>query len=279
MQIIDHKLHLDDGTPIPFVPTPNCFKWQKVYKHEYLVMHYTAAPDAQSALAWMTNKQAQASAHLLIGKDGSITQLVPFDTVAWHAGASLWVDRTNLNRWSIGIEFDNYGLLTQKVGGKWKRGNVSFDEDQVVVAPAKRGFSNYGWPKFTEEQITAGLEVSRLIFQTYDMLDVIGHDDINTLGKVDPGPAFPLERFRAHCMGINEGDPIAYTAIKKLYLRSEPSDTKPLASTRPVFKGMPVDVLERNRLWARISVTHLPPNTPPLEGWTYETNLKRLVTV
>ena len=70
-------------------------------------MHYTAGASAESSIDWLTNPDARASAHVLIARDGGITQLVPFDRRAWHAGRSRWKDRTGLNGWSFGIELDN----------------------------------------------------------------------------------------------------------------------------------------------------------------------------
>jgi N-acetylmuramoyl-L-alanine amidase len=275
MLIINHLLYHDENTPVTFIPTPNYYKWQKILFPEYLVMHYTAASSSQLAINWITNKSAMASTHLLIGKDGLVVQFIPFNNVAWHAGSSLWVNRTSLNRYSIGIELDNYGLLLKKVNGKWTRGNLSFEDAEVVEGPSKRGYSTYGWPKFPDIQREVALEVSRLIFQTYNLKDVVGHEDINTLGKVDPGPAFPLNQLRSYCLGVNEGDPISYLAYKKMYLRSGPDIYTPVVSYTPVYKGTEVQVLNRNRIWAYVRVANPPANTVALEGWALEQDLLR----
>jgi len=108
MKIIRHRLRKDDGNPYPFVPSPN--KGGKA-EPKYLVMHYTATPDLEVAIRSLINPKRKASAHLVIGRDGSITQLVPFDRVAWHAGASSWDGLKGLNRYSLGIELENAGKL------------------------------------------------------------------------------------------------------------------------------------------------------------------------
>ena len=46
------------------------------------------------------------SSHLLIDRQGGVTQYVPFDKKAWHAGESRFEDRSNCNEFSIGIELE-----------------------------------------------------------------------------------------------------------------------------------------------------------------------------
>ncbi len=50
------------------------------------------------------DRRLYASAHVLIGQDGEIWKLVPFDHQAYHAGASIMNGRKNCNRWTLGIE-------------------------------------------------------------------------------------------------------------------------------------------------------------------------------
>ena len=51
-------------------------------------------------------KELKVSSHLFIDRDGSITQFVPFDKKAWHAGVSNFNGRENCNEFSIGIELE-----------------------------------------------------------------------------------------------------------------------------------------------------------------------------
>ena len=151
------------------------------------------------------------SAHLVISRDGSITQLVPFDKIAWHAGRSAWKGFINLNRYSFGIELDNAGFLTRHSfppvyggdrGGKEANRWLSwfkdeYDDSEVIEAIHKHETKPRGWHIFTPEQIAAALEVSKLLVNHYNLRDVVGHDDIAPGRKIDPGPAFPMEDFRA----------------------------------------------------------------------------------
>lgn len=48
----------------------------------------------------------KVSAHVLIGRNGEMTQYVPFNLRAWHAGKSSYDGRSNCNDYSIGIELE-----------------------------------------------------------------------------------------------------------------------------------------------------------------------------
>src|SRR5690606_21460867 len=48
----------------------------------------------------------EVSAHLFIRRDGGMTQFVPFDRRAWHAGQSNWCGRERCNDFSVGIELE-----------------------------------------------------------------------------------------------------------------------------------------------------------------------------
>ena len=54
------------------------------------------------------------SSHLLIKRDGSITQFVPFNKKAWHAGVSIFKEREDCNDFSIGIELEGRTKLHMK---------------------------------------------------------------------------------------------------------------------------------------------------------------------
>jgi N-acetylmuramoyl-L-alanine amidase len=214
MKIIQHRLYRDDGTAYSFIPSPN---FGSEIQHEFLVIHYTAGRDAQSAINWLIDPERKVSAHLVIGRDGSITQLVPFDKIAWHAGRSEWKGFINLNQYSLGIELDNAGFLTrhnnplaphlfslvdgdrgEKVDNRWLSWlKDEYDDSEVIEAVHKHETEPRGWHTFTPEQIAAALEVAKLLVKNYNLWDVVGHDDIAPGRKLDPGPAFPMESFRA----------------------------------------------------------------------------------
>jgi AmpD protein len=104
------------------------------------------------------------SAHLLIARDGKVTQYVPFDRRAWHAGVSSWQGREKCNDFSIGIELEGT------------------DHEP-----------------YTKIQYQVLAEVVRGLLEHYPGLGsgaIAGHCDVAPDRKTDPGPAFDWDRFR-----------------------------------------------------------------------------------
>lgn len=106
----------------------------------------------------------EVSAHLLIHRDGSVTQFVPLTKRAWHAGVSCCEGRERVNDFSIGIELE--GSDSQ-----------SFESAQY-------------------ERLA---ELTRLLLENFPLLAphrIYGHSDISRGRKTDPGPRFDWQLYR-----------------------------------------------------------------------------------
>lgn len=164
----------------------------------FIVVHYTAGASAASSVKWLCSRQSKASAHLVIGRDGSITQLVPFDAVAWHAGESSWGGLTGLNKHSIGIELDNLGPLLKDSSGKFRgvgSGAVVAPEHVYTGKHANKACSFQFWHDYTIPQVTALHTVVEDLWRGIPSLtEIVGHDDIAPTRKHDPGPAASFMR-------------------------------------------------------------------------------------
>lgn len=102
--------------------------------------------------------QLRVSSHLLIKRDGSVTQYVPFDQRAWHAGVSSYQGRDQCNDYAIGIELEG--------------------SDDI---------------SYTNAQYTTLNEVISVIRATYPGIgknDIVGHCHIAPDRKTDPGASF-----------------------------------------------------------------------------------------
>lgn len=100
----------------------------------------------------------RVSAHLLIRRDGSVLQFVPFARRAWHAGLSSFRGRDRCNDYSIGIELEG-------------EDETPYSDEQYAELPA----------------------VIRALWRAYPDLDarkIAGHCDVAPGRKADPGPAF-----------------------------------------------------------------------------------------
>ena len=82
MKIRNHRLFKEDGKQVPFVTSPNI---GGVIQPRFLIIHYTAASSAAGTISWFQNRTSKVSAHLVIARDGSITQMVAFNRLAQHA--------------------------------------------------------------------------------------------------------------------------------------------------------------------------------------------------
>lgn len=160
---------------------------------DLIVVHYTGGADALSSAHHLARPDSDVSAHLVIARDGSIIQLLPFDTVAWHVGAGEYEGRTNLNRCSIGIELDNAGQLHRSEGRFLSWFNREYMPDEVYT-DCEEGRARY-WHNYPLVQIQTLFAVCKLLMFEYPIRHVIGHSEA-THRKLDPGPAFPMEKFR-----------------------------------------------------------------------------------
>lgn len=272
MKIAKHRLHGDDGTPVEFLRSPN---GGGKLEPLYLVMHYTAGRSARASINWLTNKDARASAHLVIGRDGSIAQLVPFNRVAWHAGQSRWEGLSGLNRHSIGIELDNAGILTRQ-GGKWRAWfGADYPDHEVVEATHRNESEPRGWHAYTEAQLETALSVALLLARKYALKDVIGHDDIAPGRKTDPGPAFPMESFRATVMGRGDDDAPVFATITNLNIRSGPGTAFDKIRDTSLAPGTRLIVHDRETEWCLVDVLE-EQGSPDLSGWVHGAYIRRV---
>ena len=272
MEIINHRLFKKSGDPYAFVESPNR---SRGLKPEYLVIHYTAGRNAKETIEWFMKSEAASSAHLVIGKDGSITQLVSFDEVAWHAGVSSWEDRVGLNKYSIGIELDNAGSL-KRHGSRWIAWfGDEYDDDEVIEAVHKNESVPRGWNIYPPDQIEAAVEVGSLLVNHYGLRDVVGHDDIAPTRKTDPGPAFSMDSYRARLMGRKVDQETRFVTTTHLNIRSGPGTQFDTISGKPLPPGTSVEILDRAGTWAQVDVLDDVGGIMDLQGWVHMRYLKR----
>jgi AmpD protein len=107
-------------------------------------------------------KEMRVTAHLLISRLGKITQFVPFDRRAYHAGESQLNGRINCNDFSIGIELEGTDV-------------VPYTDIQYEVLVEVLNMLQVAYPAITRSRI-------------------VGHSDVAPGRKTDPGPSFDWKR-------------------------------------------------------------------------------------
>ena len=171
----------------------------------FLLMHYSAGGSYKGSLSWWQNKDARASAHVLIGRNGETTQVVAFNRRAWHAGESRvkfeGKDYRYLNKIAIGVELANWGPL-RKVGDSFiSWAGALVDPAWIIEARHKNELSTRYWEAYRPKQIERAVEVCAAIMRKYELRGVLGHDDVSPGRKTDPGPAFEMKSFAAKISG------------------------------------------------------------------------------
>jgi len=162
-------------------PSPNKNERPDTNNVSLIIVHNISLPPNQFGECWIDdfflNKldpkqhpyfeeicELKVSSHLLIRRDGNITQYVPFHERAWHAGLSNFDGADNCNDFSIGIELEG--------------------ADHIA---------------YTEEQYIALSSCCRALIDAYPMLSeetIVGHCDVSPGRKTDPGESFDWVRFR-----------------------------------------------------------------------------------
>ncbi|MEO1083980.1 MAG: N-acetylmuramoyl-L-alanine amidase [Acidobacteriota bacterium] len=266
LKISDHKLRATGADKVSHKSSPNIGK--VLARPRYLIMHYTAGRGFERDVSWLCNPDAKASAHLVIGRDGEIAQLVPFDRVAWHAGKSRWMGLKGLNAHSIGIELSNAGPLEEKADGNWKAWfGGSFPDSEVVIARHRFEAEEQGWHTFGEEQLEIALRVALLLHAEYGFEDVLGHDDIAPKRKRDPGPAFPMTSFRSALLGREDEAPRKGRTTTHLNIRSGPGVHYDKLEASPLAPKTQLTLLEFDGKWILVEVEKN--GAPDLTGWVY----------
>jgi len=120
-------------------------------------------PDAHPFFAGI--QALRVSAHLLVRRDGSVTQYAPLQARAWHAGVSSWQGREACNDFSIGIELEGAD-------------DTPYEAAQYAALSALLLALRRIWPALAADR-------------------VVGHSDIAPGRKTDPGPSFDWGRLRA----------------------------------------------------------------------------------
>lgn len=163
------------------LPSPNCSERPAGIPIDVLVIHNISLPPGEFGGAWVdalfTNQldpaahpyfsdiaHLRVSAHLLIDRQGQLTQYVPFNKKAWHAGQSCYDGREQCNDFSIGIELEGC-------------------DDR----------------EFTDAQYQVLARVTRQVLAAYPHITpaaIVGHSDIAPGRKTDPGPCFDWARYK-----------------------------------------------------------------------------------
>jgi AmpD protein len=122
----------------------------------------TLPPDVHPYFAEVGSMRV--SSHLVLDRDGAVTQYVNLQERAWHAGKSMYEGREACNDFSVGVELEGTDTLPYEA--------AQYDALAELVAALCAAY-----PRLSPDR-------------------VVGHSDIAPGRKTDPGPAFDWARAR-----------------------------------------------------------------------------------
>ena len=140
---------------------------------DIILLHYTGMQTADAALERLADPVARVSSHYFVNESGSVVQMVPEARRAWHAGVSSWMNETDINSRSIGIEIVNPG-------------------------------HEFGYQDFPRRQIAAVIALCRGIIARRGIKRdrVLAHSDVAPARKQDPGEKFPWKLLSESGVGL-----------------------------------------------------------------------------
>lgn len=206
----------EDDDPVRVVKTK---KMGGALNPQGIVMHYTAGWSTAGDITTLATSERKASAHLVVGRDGDVTQIVPFYQQAWHAGPSKYRhkgrEQVQLNRNTIGIEISNAGWikkLNNNSGNFIDQYGQVIDPDGRFVGQTRKtqtppsawhqeyhpflAKGEYVWEPYYPLQLDALDEIVEALVRAYSIEFICSHEEIDTRKwKTDPGPMFPMRRY------------------------------------------------------------------------------------
>lgn len=223
-----------------------------------IILHYTAGGTTSSAVKTLKDPSVKSCAHVVVGRAGEMTQLIPFNLITWHAGESKWQNRVGMNKYSIGIEIVNWGPLDD-LGGKFTSWTGTKISDADVKRAVHRNESiTRCWHTYTEVQIKTVISLCKLLKATYGIKYILGHEEISPGRKQDPGPAFPLDHIRSLILDTNRKDvssfpKVGIVDVDKLNIRVSPNSESPIIST-PLVERTKLDIIGQQGDWYEVSI-------------------------
>ena len=181
---MEHLFTINDGvvSGARQLPSPNFNRRRRGAAINLLVIHNISLPPGKfggnsidqlftncldsSAHPFFAEVAAlQVSSHLLINRQGELTQYVNLNDRAWHAGVSSFDGIDNCNDYSVGIELEG--------------------TDDIA---------------YTEPQYHCLQQITSKLCQTYPAITphrIVGHCDIAPGRKTDPGSSFDWIKYKS----------------------------------------------------------------------------------
>ncbi len=142
----------------------------------------------------------ESPAHVLINRDGLVSQFIPFNEKADQPLDGSWDGMKDLASRSVIVMFENYGRLEKNGDHFIASCGSKVDTSDVFTGIHQNEESLSYWQKFTESQVLVAEKIIRCLTSTYQVKYILGYEEVSPGLQTDPGPAFPLEIMRRKIM-------------------------------------------------------------------------------
>jgi len=169
-----HFNHRPDSASIDLIVLHAISLPDGMFEQGYIDDLFMGELDISAHSSFKSLARTRVSAHFVVNRKGEITQFVPCQKRAWHAGESSWQGREGCNDYAIGIE---------------------------MIGDEKR--------PFTHAQYTGTARLCRVLMQGFPDISkerIVGHKDIAPSRKWDPGEQWDWQRFHRSCSHIRQLD-------------------------------------------------------------------------
>lgn len=177
-------------------------------KPTVLVLHDTAGRlEKYNSANYLLDAPRGVSVHFVLERDGTLTQQVPTNRRAGHAGESEYHNVPDVNNFSIGIEIVNPGRMTAVGNGlarTWFKQTFNMAEHEIhEIETPEHGRG--AWMDYTPEQLdTLETFLPSLFDYVPTLEDIVPHWYISPGRKFDTNPLFPLESIKARVLGRDD---------------------------------------------------------------------------
>ena len=156
-----------------------------------IVLHGTSsALGAQGLLDAWSSPNSGYSAHLIVGRDGTVYQAVPLNDIARH---TFWTNAT-----SIGIDIENLGRFWYTSASSYTRKSGSVEKSvpaaDCLFAKDDQDTAFCMYQRYTQQQINTVATLCKLIKAKFGLKVIKSFSDIDKDNHWNTGPAFPLQQ-------------------------------------------------------------------------------------
>jgi len=215
---------------------------------------------------------SNVSCQFTVDRNGDAYQCGDLDQRLWHAGVSHIAGMVGLNDYYIGIEQANYGFwavderklkpLQHYIDAGWLHAAHKYDPSRQLW-----------WEPYPEPLLAKTEAICRWLLQNIPSIkNIHGHDDVSPGRKSDPGPAFPMNRYRNLLMPDDMSKPPRYKVVVSDFLnvRASPSASADKREWGPLKPDDVVEYLREEGSWFMIR------DKEKREGWVNSLYLRRL---